>query len=96
MRVLDHASEEPLAEVVEPTDKDVRISALLSAENSHVNFFQVEAKIKILRKGGLVDPKRWIDRGNQFLHQKNFESVGQPHLSTNFFLVCIVILCIFH
>lgn len=56
LRILNHASEEPLVEVFKPTDKDV------------------EAKIKILRKGGLVDPKRWIERGNQFLHRKNFES----------------------
>lgn len=32
----------------------------------------------ILRKGGLVDPSRWIQRGNQFLQRMNFESVSQP------------------
>lgn len=32
----------------------------------------------ILRKGGLLDPSRWTQRGNQFLQQKNFESVSGP------------------
>ena len=43
----------------------------------------MEAKLKILRKGGLADPKLWARRGNEFLDLKNYESVSQLQVFLN-------------